>query len=95
MLGVVNVISDKQSCVEGITHIDGTARIQSLSYEQNPLYYNLIREYYNLSGIPLIMNTSFNLAGEPIVETPIDAINSFRNMGIDALVCGNYIIYKK
>ena len=95
MLGVVDVIKEQQSCIEGVTHVDGTARIQSLTYEQNPLYYALIKEFFDLSGIPLIMNTSFNMAGEPIVETPIDAINAFRNMNLDALVCGNYLIEKK
>lgn len=94
MLGVVNVINEKREEIAGVTHVDGTARIQSLTREQNPLFYQVIEEYYKLSGIPLITNTSFNMAGEPIVETPIDAINSFREMGLDVLACGNYLIEK-
>lgn len=95
MLGVVDVIPEKRVEIAGVTHIDGTARIQTLTNSQNPLYYQVIDEYYKLSGIPLITNTSYNMAGEPIVETPIDAINSFREMNLDVLACGNYLIEKK
>lgn len=92
MLGVVSVNEKYRKQIAGITHVDGTARIQTLNREQNSIFYDLIESYRQLTGIPLIMNTSFNLAGEPIVEKPIDAINSFREMGLDALACGNYLI---
>lgn len=94
MLGVVTVNEQYRTTIAGVTHIDASARIQTITEQENKEFYHLIDEYRKITGIPLVMNTSFNMAGEPIVETPIDAINSFRNMGLDALVCGNYLIEK-
>lgn len=94
MLGVVTVHEQYRKVIEGVTHVDASARIQTLTKEQNEKFYRLVDAYRELSGIPMIMNTSFNMAGEPIVETPIDAINSFREMDLDALACGNFLIEK-
>jgi carbamoyltransferase len=95
MLGTVNVKDDKKDKIAGVTHVDGTSRIQSLKKEQNPLFYSLIDSFRNLTGIPMVMNTSFNLAGEPIVESPTDAIKSFIAMKLDVLVIGNCLIVNK
>lgn len=73
--------------IEAVVHVDGTSRLQTLKREQNPRYYDLIMEFYKLSGVPMVMNTSFNVAGEPIVESPSDAIKSFLGTeGIDFLM---------
>ena len=90
MSRIMPVISDK---IPGVTHVDGTARIQTVNRETNSLYYDLIKEFYNITGIPMILNTSFNCQ-EPIVETPSDALNTFNRCGIDILVMDKYIIRK-
>ena len=94
MLRIVNVLEKAKSQLQAITHVDGTARIQTVVRKQNPIYYDLINEFYKLTKIPVILNTSFNVAGEPIVETPEDAIKCFLGTEIDVLVLGNYIIKK-
>lgn len=85
---------EKQKIIPAVTHVDGTGRLQSVSKEQNSLYYNLIKEFYNITGVPVILNTSFNLKGEPIVCSPNDAIRTFFSSGLDALIIGNYLIDK-
>ncbi len=72
-------------------HLDGTARPQVIKREDNPYYYDIINEYYKLSGIPTLINTSFNMHEEPIVNSPEDAIRAFLDSGIDYLVMGDYI----
>jgi len=83
MLKICNVVSDK---IPSVTHVDGTSRIQTVVREDNQDYYDLIRSFENYSGVPVILNTSLNLAGEPIVETPEDAFNLFNNCDVDILV---------
>jgi carbamoyltransferase len=78
--------------IPAVSHVDGTARVQTVSRKQNKKYYDLIYEFKKITGIGCILNTSFNDAGEPIVETPEDAIISFSNMKIDYLVLGDQII---
>ena len=78
-----------------MTHVDGSARIQTINRNQNQRYYNLINEFYKLTKCPVIINTSFNVRGEPIVCTPGDAFNSFLNTHMDYLVMQNYVISKK
>ena len=73
----------------------GTARIQTVDKKSNQLYYDLINAFYKATGTPMILNTSFNVRGEPIVNSPSDAINTFNNSGIDSLILGNRIIYKQ
>lgn len=90
MSRIMPVISDK---IPGVTHIDGTARIQTVSKESNEKYYNLINEFYKVTGIPMLLNTSFNCQ-EPIVETPNDAVNTFKKCGLDILIINNWIIKK-
>tara|TARA_Y100000992_G_C21243707_1_gene482122 strand:- start:639 stop:1466 length:828 start_codon:yes stop_codon:yes gene_type:complete len=83
------------SLIPAVSHVDGTARVQTISRKQNKKYYDLINEFKKITGIGCILNTSFNDAGEPIVETPEDAIISFSNMKIDYLVLGENIIEAK
>lgn len=83
-----------QKKVPAVVHVNGTGRLQTIDEKSNSLYYQLISSYYQKTGIPLILNTSFNVKGEPIVCTPTDAIKCFLNTEIDYLVIGSYIIKK-
>ena len=78
----------------GVVHFDGTGRLQTVSKNTNPKYYNLIKEFEKLSGYPIVLNTSFNINGMPLVETPSDALDCFYKSGIDYLVMNNIIIEK-
>ncbi|MDH3627293.1 MAG: carbamoyl transferase [Acidobacteriota bacterium] len=77
-----------------ITHIDGTARIQTVGRKTNPLFHNLISKFDELTGIPVVINTSFNIKGQPICLSPRDAITTFYGTGMDALVVGNWVFEK-
>ena len=76
-------------------HVDGTARIQTVNRTQNPLYYDLIRAFAARTGVPVLVNTSFNTRGEPIVCTPRDALECFWTSPLDALVIGPFLIEKR
>ena len=95
MLKVCNVKKEKRRLVPAITHIDGSARIQTVRKEQNPLFYNLIDEFGKLSKVPVLLNTSFNVKGEPIVCSLDDAYKCFKGTEIDYLVMGNFMISKE
>ena len=84
----------KPDKIPAVTHIDGTGRLQSVSKEVNPLYYDLINEFYKLTDIPVIINTSMNVMGEPIVNTPEHAYNMILKTDMDYLVMGNYLVKK-
>jgi carbamoyltransferase len=92
MLFVAQVREDKKHLVPAITHADGTARVQTVSRQQNSLYYQLIEEFGKITGVPVLVNTSFNVRGEPIVCTPAEAFNSFSHTDMDYLVMGNALI---
>lgn len=81
--------------IPSVTHVDSTARIQTVSQKENPLFYLLLRYFYTLTGCPVLLNTSFNVMGEPIVCTPKDAIKTFLNSGLDYLVIGYFIVKKE
>lgn len=83
-----------RSTIPAVTHIDYSARIQTVHEETNPIYYSLIKRFYELTGVPLIINTSFNVRSEPIVCTPEDAFRCFMGTDIDLLVIGNSIVEK-
>jgi len=92
------VLPEKQTEIPAVTHIDGTSRLQTVSSVLSPRYHKLISTFYNFTGMPMVLNTSFNtLKGEPIVETPSDAIKSFLySMGsIEMLVLGDFVIRRK
>ncbi len=95
MLYVVPVNASYQSVLPAITHVDGTGRLQTVFREQSPRYYSLIERFGQATGVPVILNTSFNLKGEPIVNTPKEAFRTFSVSDMDALVLDNYVVEKK
>ena len=95
MLLVPKVRAEKHTVIPAVTHADGTGRVQTVTDADNGRYYRLIRKFGELTGVPVLINTSFNVRGEPIVCTPADAYNTFLNTGIDALVIGNYVVTSK
>jgi len=88
----LNVIRSK---IPAVTHVDYSARIQTVHKQDNPLYHQLISAFYKKTGCPVIVNTSFNVRGEPIVATPLDAYKCFMRTDLDILVLGNYILHKE
>ena len=94
MLYVVPVKPEAQSTLPAITHVDGTGRLQTVFKDQSPRYYKLIERFGQATGVPVILNTSFNLRGEPIVTTPANAFNTFIKSEMDSLVLDNYLIEK-
>jgi carbamoyltransferase len=84
-----------RSEIPAVTHVDYSARIQTVHPEDNARYYALIKKFYDKTGCPVIVNTSFNVRGEPIVESPLDAYKCFMRTEMDVLILGNYILYKK
>lgn len=94
MLYVVNVKEDKKSIIPAVTHVDGTARLQTVFKDVSPDYWGLINAFYKKTGVPLILNTSFNLKGEAIVNSPEDAISTFERSGLDILVLENFVVTK-
>lgn len=95
MLLAAYVKEGKGKLVPAITHVDNTARIQTVTRDVNEPYYDLLQAFYKRTGIPMVLETSFNIADEPIVETPSDAIRTFQSTDIDVLCLSNYIIKKK
>ncbi len=94
MLLVAPVRPEKRAAIPAVTHVDGTARVQTVSRAGDPLYHRLIERFGELSGIPLLLNTSMNRAGEPMVESPVDAARLFRGTKLDAMVLGRFYFEK-
>lgn len=94
MLYVVNVKDGKRNCIPATTHVDGTARLQTVDPVTAPRYHRLIGRFGDATGIPVLLNTSFNLKGEPIVNTPSEAYSTFRKSGMDALVLEHCLVEK-
>lgn len=94
MLYVVDVLEPKRSVIPAVTHVDGTARIQTVREEEAPRYYRLIERFGKATGVPVVLNTSFNLKGEPIVNTAAEAFRTFSQSGMDVLVLGDCVIEK-
>ena len=84
----------KPKIIPAVTHIDGTGRLQTVSKNANPLYYDLINEFYKITGVPVIINTSMNVMGEPIVNTPEQAYQMIVKTDMDCLVMGNNLVIK-
>ncbi|HEY1080660.1 MAG TPA: carbamoyltransferase C-terminal domain-containing protein, partial [Prosthecobacter sp.] len=84
-----------RSTIAAVTHVDGSARIQSVHEETHPAFHALIREFDALTGCPLIVNTSFNLRGEPVVESPAQAYTCFMRTDMDVLAIGPYLLMKE
>jgi carbamoyltransferase len=94
MLLVAPVRDDARELIPATTHVDGSARVQVVCRESNHRYHRLISEFGQATGVPVLLNTSFNLRGEPIVNTPAEALSTFQRSGMDALVLGETIIFK-
>ena len=84
-----------RSSVPAITHVDYTARIQTVHKETNPRYYSLISKFKEKTGCPILVNTSFNVRGEPIICSPTDAFKCFMGTDLDLLVIGNFFLLKE
>jgi carbamoyltransferase len=95
MLFVYEVLPEKADRVPGIRHVDGSARIQTIRRDDNPAYYDLLRAFQARTGVPVLVNTSFNTRGRPIVCSPQDALECFWTTPLDALVIGSYLIVKQ
>ena len=95
MLMVVPVKDEAKARVPAITHVDGTARIQAVHRQDNPRYYDLIKAFGQETGVPVVLNTSFNLRGEPIVNTPAEAYSTFMRSDMDALVMGHVVVSRR
>src|SRR5262245_52524 len=94
MLYGVGVKPDTRAVLPAITHVDGTGRLQTVQRATNPRYYRLIETFGQATGVPVVLNTSFNLKGEPIVNTPAEAYNTFSKSGMDVLVLGECVVEK-
>ena len=88
-----NDIAKKE--IPAVVHTDGTCRVQIVTQKSSPLYFELITNFALLTGVEVLLNTSFNIKGEPIVCTPYDAIRTFYATGMDALVMGNFLLTKR
>ncbi len=95
MLLVWDVLEEKRAAIPAVTHVDGTGRVQSVSKQENPRYYRLIQEFEKITGVPIVLNTSFNIRGEPMVCSPVDALKCFIATGMDYLVMENFLIAKE
>ncbi|MCZ9347098.1 carbamoyltransferase, partial [Streptomyces sp. TRM76130] len=94
MTFVFPVRPEYHDIIPGATHVDGTSRVQTLTDEDAPLLTSLLRRFTALTDVPCLINTSFNVAGEPIVCSPADAVNCFLGTEIDYLVLGDYLVTK-
>jgi carbamoyltransferase len=95
MLYVVDVHEAKRDAIPAVTHVDGTARLQTVREETAPRYHRLIERFGKATGVPVLLNTSFNLKGEPIVNTPAEALATFTRSGMDLLVLGECVVEKR
>jgi len=95
MLAIAEVVPEQRDRIPAVTHVDGTARPQTVTREQNALYYVVLRAFEQLSGVPVVINTSFNVRGEPIVCSPQDAYRCFARTGLDDLLIGPFHVRKE
>jgi carbamoyltransferase len=95
MLMAKHVAPEWKDKIPAIVHVDGTARVQTVAEDENPMLYRLLKEFDALTGVPVLVNTSFNIKGEPIVETPEDAMQCFLGTGIDHLILHDLVVSKK
>tara|TARA_B100000959_G_C14579211_1_gene459226 strand:- start:88 stop:603 length:516 start_codon:yes stop_codon:yes gene_type:complete len=91
----IEKLNTKRSSIPAVTHVDYTARIQTIHKDTNPKYYSLVKKFMQITQCPVIVNTSFNVRGEPIVCSIEDAYGCFMGTDLDILACENYILYKE
>jgi carbamoyltransferase len=94
LFGLQKLLSIRSS-IPAVTHVDYSARVQTVTADQQPMYYRMIKQFAEKSGCPVIINTSFNVRGEPIVATPEDAYTCFMRTNMDYLLVGNFLLEKK
>lgn len=94
MLFIFDVREDRATQIPAVRHVDGTARVQTVNRRQHPLYYDLLAAFERRTGVPILVNTSFNTRGEPMVCSPRDAVESFWTSPLDALVIGPFLLRK-
>ena len=92
--GLVDLLNQSRSLIPAVTHVDFSARVQTVKKETNPTYHELLTRFYDLTGCPVVINTSFNVRSEPIVCTPEDAYRCFMGTDLDLLVVNNSILEK-
>jgi carbamoyltransferase len=92
---VTQVRKPYQTRLPAITHVDGSARVQAVARDEQPRFWTLLNEFGKLSGMPILLNTSFNVRGQPIVRTPTDAVETFLAARLDALVMGNHLVINR
>ena len=95
MLVTTTVKEEWRNKIPAVTHIDNSARHQSVTEQNNPKFYSLINKFYDKTGVPVLLNTSFNGPSETIVETPLDAIHTFLETNLDILVINNIVIIRE
>jgi carbamoyltransferase len=95
MLFVYDVRPEKAARIPAVRHVDGTARVQTINADQHPLYHRLLRSFARETGVPVLVNTSFNTRGEPIVCSPRDAVECFWTSPLDALSIGSFLLEKQ
>jgi carbamoyltransferase len=95
MIKTYDVVEGMADVIPAVTHVDNTARVQTVIREENPFYYDVIKEFGKITGVSVVLNTSFNIRGEPIVNTPVDAVRCYYGTGIDALAMPPYLFVKK
>lgn len=95
MLLVLPVRPDRRDVIPAVSHVDGTARVQSVTPEENPAFYDLVKQFGQITGVPVVLNTSFNLRGEPMVHRPGEAVADFLRSDMDSLVLGHYVADKE
>ena len=91
----IEMLNQIRSKIPAVTHVDCTARVQTVQKNLNPMYYAIIEEFYQRTSCPIVINTSFNIRGEPIVCSPEDAFRCFMGTDLDILVIENFILYKE
>jgi predicted NodU family carbamoyl transferase len=95
MLFTVPVRPEKRGVIPAVTHVDGSARLQTVTQGVNPRFWELLQEFRKLTGVPVLLNTSFNVRTEPIVCSPDDALSCFLSTNIDCLALGDFLVVKR
>jgi len=95
MLKVCDVLPNMKEVIPAVTHVDGTARLHTVDARVNPLFHDLLTKFGRITHIPVLLNTSFNIQGEPIIESPLQAIRCFYSTGLDHLVMGSFLVGKR
>jgi carbamoyltransferase len=92
---LMHLVTQQRSSIPAVTHVDYSARVQTVDAQRNPAFHRLLRRFLEITGCPVVINTSFNVRGEPIICTPADAAQCFINTGIDLLAIGRFLVFKE